>query len=299
MRIKTILCPIDESDTSVRALSYATAFAREYVARLSVLEVIDWTLPPLGSPVDLADLPPVLQNDVLGRLHRLTAHARDAGVPTELGIDAGPVVRRILERADILSADLLVVGTHGRQGFDRIALGSVAEKLLRKAHCPLLTVPPRAEASDGETRFHSILCAVDLSPMSAEVVKVAADIAWRHDSDLVLAHVVPWPFGTGKGEESASGFRHSLETRAREDLSRLLSDKLPAVAASTAVMTGTPRDEILACARNRRADLIVIGVSGHGAIDRALLGSTAHAVARASECPVLTLRGDHGRHAAK
>jgi universal stress protein A len=151
MRIKTVLCPVDRSEISSRALAYATAFAREYVARLSVLEVIDWRLPPLaGTAVELPAMPPEVQTDVLGHLHALTAPARDSGVPTEVGIDVGPVARRILERAEAVAADLVVVGTHGRSGFDRLALGSVAEKVLRKAGCRRATLWSRV--------LHGALC---------------------------------------------------------------------------------------------------------------------------------------------
>jgi nucleotide-binding universal stress UspA family protein len=291
MRIKTILCPVDRSDISIRALAYATALAREYVARLSVLEVIDWRLPPLsGTAVDLLEMPPEVQADVLGHLHQLAAPARDVGVPTEVGIDVGPVVRRILERAADLAADLVVVGTHGRSGFDRLALGSVAEKVLRKAPCPVLTVPPAAVAPGSDRVFSTVLCAVDFSEPSADALRVAADLARRYRSALVLLHVVDWPFAGSDRPRPAPGLMGGLESRAQDDLAALVADIPAPPQVSTVVLTGRPRDEILTCARQRDADLIVLGVSGHGAVERALLGSTAHGVIRQSDCPVLTVR---------
>jgi nucleotide-binding universal stress UspA family protein len=292
MRVKTILCPVDRSDLSNRALAYATALAREYVARLSVLEVIDWSLPPVaGTTTELLELPAHVQHDVLAHLHRLAAPARDLGVPIEVGIDAGPVVRRILERATALSADLIVLGTHGREGFDRLALGSVAEKVLRKAMCPVLTVPPGAGHPPAGSLFPTILCAVDLSPISPGVLRMGADLARRYGSQLVVAHVVPWPSGSEWDHDAAVEWKRTPESRARGALTRLLAEEAaPPATVSTCVRTGTPREEILACARDRHADLIVLGVSGHGAINRALLGSTAHGVVRHSDCPVLTVR---------
>ena len=292
MRIKTILCPVDRSEISDRAMAYATALAREYVARLSVLEVIDWRMPPIaGVATELPAMPPEVQSDALGHLHRLASPAREVGVPTEVGVDVGPVVRRILERASLVAADLIVVGTHGRGGFDRLAMGSVAEHVLRKAKCPVLTVPPHAMAPSADPLFRTIVCAVDFSPVSADVVRIGADLVRRHGGRLVVAHVVDWPFARTSGHEAAVNFKTTLETRAHEDLSTLLAgEAAPPGDVASVVLTGVPRDEILACAHNHHADLIVLGVSGHGAVERALLGSTAHGVVRRSECPVLTVR---------
>jgi nucleotide-binding universal stress UspA family protein len=291
MRVKTILCPVDRSDISDRAVAYATALARQYVARLSVLEVIDWRLPPVaGSAVELPEMPPEVQADALGHLNAITAPAREAGVPTEVGIDVGPVVKRILERASDVHADLIVVGTHGRGGFDRLALGSVAEKVLRKADVTVLTVPPGAVPPATERLFRTVLCAVDLSAASATVVDVAADLARRYGGQLIVVHVVPWPFDDAPGA-AALELKRSLDTSAHSELTRLVArEPAPPVAVSTLVLTGGSKDAILACARDRHADLIVLGVSGHGAIDRVLLGSTAHGVVRHSACPVLTVR---------
>jgi nucleotide-binding universal stress UspA family protein len=289
MRIKTILCPVDRSDVSVRALSYAALLAREYVARLSVLEVIDWGLPPRGGvPISLPEMPPDVQDEVLGYLNRLVAPAQDAGVATELAVEVGPIVRRILDRADTIASDLIVVGTHGRTGFDRLALGSVAEKVLRKAARPVLAVPPGPSQAIDARPFRSIVSAVDLSPATDAVIDVAADLATRYGSELVVLNVVEWPFSTS--DERAGGWKRSLETRAEEKLAGLVADHCGArIKASHQVVTGTPADEILALARARASDLIVLGVSGHGAVERAILGATAHGVVRRSQCPVLTV----------
>ena len=298
MRIKVILCPVDRSETSNRAVAYATALARQYVARLSVLEVIDWRLPPVaGSAVELPEMPPEVQVDALGHLNALTVPARESGVPTEVGVDVGPVVRRILERAMNIRADLIVVGTHGRSGFDRLALGSVAEKVLRKADCPVLAVPPGSVPPKPERPFGAILCAVDFSSVSEDAVNVAADLARRYGSKLVVVHVVSWPFDESATGRAAEELRRGVESQVREKLTRLVAGEAVSPASVSAlVLTGTPKDAILACARERHADLIVLGVSGHGAIDRTLFGSTADGVVRRSECPVLALRAREDGH---
>src|SRR5262245_51231752 len=95
MRIQTILCPVDMSEISRRAFDYATTVAGRFGARLSVIEVIDWRLPPMASGVPaLAEVPPDVQTSVLDALNALTAPARAIGVPTEISIESGDVVRR-------------------------------------------------------------------------------------------------------------------------------------------------------------------------------------------------------------
>jgi nucleotide-binding universal stress UspA family protein len=291
MRITTILCPVDRSPISDRAMAYATAVSREFAARLSVLEVIDWRLPPMAhTSGELLEIPPEIQVEALAHLNRVAAPARDGGVATEVAVDAGPVVAGILNRATDIGADLVVIGTHGRGGFDRLALGSVAEKVLRKAGCPVLTVPPGAAAGLPSPLFATVLCAVDFSPPSVDAVRAAGEIARRWGGRLLALHVPPWPFGDATSA-TASVLKRDLEDEAREQLRRLVAHELPPPAVVSALLeAGTPRDEILACAQRHHADLIVLGVSGHGAVDRAILGSTAHAVVRHSQCPVLTVR---------
>lgn len=291
MRIKTVLCPVDRSEISEHAMAYAIAVARHFTARLSVLEVIDCTLPPVaGLGADVLDLPPDIQAQVLAHLNALVAPAGDAGIMTEVGISTGSVVRQILARAADVQADLMVLGTHGRGGFDRFALGSVAEKVLRKASCAVMTVPPGASAP-GDAPFSRVLCAVDLSPASKDVLRLAAAFALRSGGKLFVMHVVEWPFGKAADDSPAGEQLRALMNTARDELARLLSDAdLAPVQIASHVLAGVPKHAITSCARGRRADLIVMGVSGHGALDRALLGSTTHSVIRESACPVLTAR---------
>jgi nucleotide-binding universal stress UspA family protein len=272
-------------------MAYAVAVARQFAARLSVFEVIDYTLPPMsGIGAECVDMPPELQSQVLEHLEALVAPAGDAGIATEVGVASGTVVRQILGRAAEVQADLMVLGTHGRSGFDRLALGSVAEKVLRKASCPVLTVPPGASAPE-KVPFSRILCAVDLSPISREVVRLAAAFALRSGGKLFVMHVVDWPFGKTAEDSPAGEQLRALQDAARDKLAGLLAGAdLPPVHISSNVLAGVPKHVIAGCARARQADLIVLGVSGHGAVDRAFLGSTTHGVIRQGFCPVLTAR---------
>jgi nucleotide-binding universal stress UspA family protein len=291
MEIRTVLCPVDRSEISHRAFAYAVAIARRFGARLNVLEVIDWTLPPVaGDTSVLMEMPPDLQASTLEALQHLVAPARDAGIATEIAVTSGSVIRQILDRATAVEADMIVVGTHGRGGFERMALGSVAEKVVRKATCPVLTVPPGSPAVPADL-FRAILCPTDFSASSLAAVRLARTLARDLSARCMLVHVVHWPFSGEDSAPTAVDLRLRLENEAGDLLARLADDTSDAGAeVDTLVMTGVPRDEILAAADRTGADLLVMGLSGHGAVERGLLGSTTRGVISSAPCPVLTAR---------
>jgi nucleotide-binding universal stress UspA family protein len=289
MHLATVLCPVDLSDTSRRAFSYATAVARSHQARLSVLQVMDWSV-----PAGAGELPALLtvaeeqERAALASLNELVAPAYAAGVPTEICLETGPVVRHILDRAVTVSADLIVMGTHGRGGVERLILGSVAEKVLRKAPCPVLTVPPGAHAV-AAAPFTTILCAVDFSKTSAAAARYARGLAAASHARLLLVHVIEWPFGHAVAPDPTGELRQRLDIEASAELAAFARDigDVPAGGASV-VLAGAPKREILRLAEAEQADLIVLGVSGRGAVELAVLGSTSHGVIREAACPVLT-----------
>jgi nucleotide-binding universal stress UspA family protein len=92
-----------------------------------------------------------------GCLREWLVPAETAGLQTSTFVEVGNPAARILEHAASLPADLVVLGTHGRSGFERLMLGSVTEKVLRKAGCPVLTVPPPTAATS-KLPFKQLLC---------------------------------------------------------------------------------------------------------------------------------------------
>lgn len=294
MQLKTVLCPVDRSETSARALAYAADIARRAGARLSVIEVIDWTLPPIAGEVStVAEMPPDVQMEALDALNALVAPVRAAGVATEICLESGHVVKHILARAHAVTADLIVIGTHGRGGFERLALGSVMEKVLRRATCPVLTVGPGSARAPREpgTLFETVLCATDFSDSSKDAVRLGRDLARQFGSRCLVVHVVTWPFGPASAPDAALTLRKSLQVEAEGDLDRLVRESADAGGDVTPIVSvGEPKRELMAVASAYAADLIVMGESGRGAIDRAILGSTTYGVIRQAECPVLTVR---------
>jgi nucleotide-binding universal stress UspA family protein len=286
-----ILSPVDESPLSVRAFEYAVAIAKWRTARLNVLEVIDWTLPPVAGEIGGPLTPPTeLIAMTQDRLGHLIASARRDGVSVIAYVESGRVVEQILQTAATMAADLIVMGTHGRGGFQHLVLGSVTEKVIRRAPCPVLTVPPGA-ARIPDQPFQTILCATDLSGPSIEGVHYAQWLADKTGARLILAHVIEvWPFVETSATVPIDALRESLHADARKELTRLAGLGSASGRTEVVVVEGRPKQAILSLAADRAVDFIVMGVAGRGSIDLALLGSTTHHIIRFAACPVLTVR---------
>lgn len=294
IRITHALCPIDFSEISHHALDHAAAIARWHEARLTILYVFA-NLPTM-------DLPPLVLEDadrerLLGAMRRAAADVPPE-VPTDFRIqEAAYVHEEILTQLAATHADLLVLGTHGRSGFQRLFLGSVTEKVIRKAMCPTLVVPPRAPdvAADAPVQFRRILCPVDFSESSLAALAHAIDMAEESDARLTLLHVVDIPSAIS-GEPAAfeadlDRIRHAAAADARQRLHGLVPEHARAFSTvDAAIVEGRAYLEILRQAAERQSDLIVMGVHGRGAIDLLVFGSTTHHVIRAATCPVLIVR---------
>ncbi len=196
------------------------------------------------------------------------------------------MVGGILEQAAQLNVDLIVIGTHGRGGVERFLLGSVASKVLRKSDRPVIAVPPGAGADSVPCR--SVVCATDLSDPGNRAVGVAASLARDAGGALTIVHTIEWPFGVETGPDPLTQLRQNLEAEARGQIAALLPSGQ--TNAEIVVTTGRPQADIINAAKAARADLLVLGASGKGAVGAGLLGSTADRVIRSAECPVLIVR---------
>ena len=290
--IERVLCPIDFSDISHHALAHAGALARWHQAQLTMLYVF-----PYLPAMDLFPLEDVDRENILTRMREFAAI-----VPRDVRVDCQvrewqPVHQAIVSQLEASQADMLVMGTHGRSGFQRLFLGSVTEKVIRSVKCPTLIVPPRSPdiAPDTPVQFQRILCPTDFLPSSLKAFEYAIGVAEEADAQLTLLHVVEILAALGHEPPIAEDQFARLRGAAIGDARRRLSNLVPDVARpycmiEAIVVEGRAYKQILCQAKERRADLIVMGVHGRGAIDLLLFGSTTHQVLRASTCPVLIVR---------
>lgn len=304
VHIRHILCPVDFSDFSRHAFDRAVAVARSYGSDVTVLHVL-----PVPSAVPAIPYGPegpgpfgfesLDRERTLSELSHFLATNDLAGVPVHYRVtDAPSIHREILAQTSALAADLVVMGSHGRSGFDRVLLGSAAEKTLRTSQVPVLIVPARApDAAPPEgDPFRRIICAIDFSQDSARALGYAASLARHAGGRLTLVHVVePTPIGydpmagvtfdvVGYEAARAESAKAQLETFAPASMRE-------GCEVDTVVTRGKPYREILQLASARNADLIVLGVHGRNAVDRLVFGSTTEHIVRRGTCPVLTVRG--------
>ena len=303
--IRRVLCPVDFSDHSRRAFDHALAIANWYRSAVTVLHVSP--LMPVAAYAPMSGLPPYvgLTSEARQALERsieeFVAGAKSS-VPIQYELAEGAPATVILTWASEISADLLVLGTHGRSGFERWVLGSVTEKVLRQALCPVLTVPAHAnDAATESAGFRHIVCAVDFSECSIHALDYATSLAEEAHASLTLVHVIELPPDIPRevhenmlaGPRSMREYVALAEQEGRARLTDAIPDRVRAtVLVDTVLAAGKPYREILRVAADHSADLIVVGVHGRSAIDRMLFGSTTQHLVRQASCPVLTIRSD-------
>lgn len=305
-----ILCPVDFSAFSRHALQHGAQLARWFNATLTVLYV--YPPPAAPPPVLFGGLPgplpiepyPALtvspeqtHDEVLAAAVKFVATVDTTGVQLQVHAREGGAVRTILDEAKTLPADLIVLGTHGHSGFDRWMLGSVTEKILRKASCPVLTVPrPVGEPTvDVITMLKRILCPIDFSDSSMKALEYALALAKEADAELLLMHVLEALADVAHWQQPIDpAIVEYLRLSEQNALTRMRAvlppDARTWCTPKELLMTGKPYEEILRVARDHDVHLIVMGVYGRNPIDLMFFGSTTNHVVRAATCPVLTLK---------
>ena len=295
VQINRILCPVDLSEFSRHALDHALALAKWYDAHVTVLYVSG--SPPLpvpltGMPGDVPELP-LLQPDVVAEdVRRFCGPLTTARGGPAVVVKEGNPAKEIIREAE--HVDLLVMGTHGRSGFERLFLGSVTERVLRTTHVPVLTVPPPVERPES-VLYRTILCPIEFSGASTRALEYALSLAEETDARLILLHVVEGAVESDFGAIDYLSVREYYRYLEEDAMARLKA----AVPEETRVWckpdervaSGKAYRKILQVATEDRAELIVMGVHGKGALHLRLFGSTTHHIIREAGCPVLTLRG--------
>jgi nucleotide-binding universal stress UspA family protein len=206
----------------------------------------------------------------------------------ELIVDHGIAPDMILSFAQAQKSDLIVMGTHGLRGFDRLMLGSATDRVMRRAPCPVTAVrePTHDSIAAGQERHHvhhldRILACTDFSEDSDLALSYAISAAVEYDAELTLLHVLEEVPRPSKMEEAIAVATEQLENLIPPERRKTLKIK-------TAVRTGKPYREIIQLAQEAQTDLVSMGVRGRGALDLAIFGSTTYRVMQLGPCPVLT-----------
>lgn len=225
-------------------------------------------------------------------LDGLAAPLRSEGLTVDVEMVEGPVAEVLSATAERVSADLLVIGSHGHGVIKRLLLGSVADELLRNARLPLLVVHPR----DGQRRieFRTALVGVDFSDPSHRAASFALRLLERHaDSRLLLLAATQLPITFVGPDAPAMALVETSEVNdsAREGVQRLTRELGGhGLSVEGLVCPGAPSEAIRDTAEDRRADIVAVGSQPRSGAARVLLGSTALDVVHHAVCPVLVVR---------
>ncbi len=288
--LKNILYLTDFSEPSEAALPFAASVAREFGGKVHAYHVLIPATYTYTTPELTAAALEGQEDSAVANMQRVAAYL--GSVPHETIVERGTGIWPSLEDAiRDYAIDLIVLGTHGRTGAQKLLMGSVAEEVFRRSHVPVLTIGPheRRGAHRG-ARFRHVLYATDFTDESLAAAPYALSMAQENEARLTLLHVMkepakkPYDKAVEDAISSALFQLHELVPRPAESWCH----------PEAVVEFGNPAEQILRTAKERGIDLIVLGVRGGKGVPGAathLERATAHKVVVHAECPVLTVRG--------
>jgi nucleotide-binding universal stress UspA family protein len=292
--IRRIVCATDFSAASEAAWDEARLLGKLFDAEIVLVHAIQ---PPPIVPIEAyipagvyENLLAVARREAEDGFDRLLGSITRSGLKVRIRHEDGPPTQRILEAVADESADLLIVGTHGRTGFDRLLLGSVADRLLRQAPCPVLTA--RTGLPGGPRReIRRISYATDFSPTARAAWSWVAAIAAAARAEVDLLHVTFQPVADRHmSAETIGRMATLLQEQGRTEVERFLAQStLPRERVHVRLVQGVAGEQIVRRAQEHAADLIVMGTHGWSGVVRWMVGSVAQYVIRTAPCPVLTV----------
>jgi nucleotide-binding universal stress UspA family protein len=282
MTVRNILLATDFSECSERALSYALGIASRYESRLHLFHRIDPTPYNLVEP----DAVQTARDDARRELERLASdlpRGRAKNVEVKVVAEAGDLAVILARTVKDLDLGLIVVGTHGRTGWRKLVLGSVAEIVVDQVSCPVLSVGPSANRTRiQEFGPKNILLVREASARSQLAESYASSLARKYGSRLTVVHVLENRSGRIVAQVS------QLE-RCEGEQGNTIPDRTWTSSSQLPTEIGMQSDLILQFADQTAADLMVLAVpAAHRLADRFLSTNLYRVVCDAS-CPVLTV----------
>lgn len=290
VKIKNILCPVDFSEFSAKAFDYAYSLARRYDAKL----YLEHAIRPLTDYSYHVPHPWAQEYykhsraESLEELRKMIARQSTNSFQPEALVQVGFPAETILDFAQKQAIDLIVMGTHGLRGTDRWMMGSVTEKVIRKAGCPVLAVRKpihdfvAPKETDDPVQLKKILLATDFSDHGQCAFAYAISLAMEYNAELTLLYVLDDVPHDEELSSATARLIHELEAPVPPDARNWCIIK-------STVRVGKPYQEIIQLALDSQTDLIVLGVRGRSGADLALFGSTTYRVLQLGSAPVLAV----------
>lgn len=299
-----ILLGFDDSKFSSAAVHAVMAQAKPQSDEVRVTHVIDFLAVPI--PDELAKGQDGLDEAAEVLVARAAELLRSKHLQVTTGIAWGNRKLEIIDAAAKWGADLIVLGSHDRSGLDRFLMGSVADAVMRHAHCSVELVRILPGVNEGknsdetlESKFARILLAIDDSRFSDAAIQMLTEQLQSSETEIRILHVVEPPtfLLAMNGCDPKVARIWETQTQAAEDLVARAAKRFRGMASqvTTHVAHGDPKTKILDHAKEWKADLIVIGSHGRNSLTRFLLGSVSDAVARNASCSVEVVRSSSYR----
>ena len=295
INIKKIVVPCDFSKLSKDAINTALYLCEKFDADLTVVHarVLFADNPDIvtGEFEELKEYEQQVDKKILEKMKAHTVkHKHKLKIEHEIirGFSVGPAVLNYLNTNDF---DLVILGTHGHNPIEHFLLGSVAEKVVKYAPCPVITIRPDVQLMETPKR---VLIPFDFSDYAKKSLQYAANFAKIFNSVVDLLYIVDvdvHPALYAWGMRSVLEIIPDLEKKANNDFKKLLKQKdLAQLKINTCIKEGKPHREIIKYAADHNHDLIIIATHALAGIDRLLLSSVTEKVIRAAPCTVLTLK---------
>ena len=286
LTLRNILMAADFSGCSARALNYALGTAARYGATLHLFHCIDPTSYNIGAPDAVQTACEAAWRDMQRLESDLPSRDQAKNVNVKLRVEAGELANILPEMVRDLDLGLIVVGTHGRTGWRKFVLGSVAETVVDHASCPVLVVGPYTDR-DRLEKFgpESILFARDPSARFKLAESYAFSLARKYKSHLTVADVLEDHSGRVLAQVSQFVFRES-------GLGDGAVENQPTMIPQLPTEIGTQSDLILRAAEDAAADLILLTVSAEHRFTNRLVSTNSYRVVCGAPCPVLAVRAE-------
>jgi nucleotide-binding universal stress UspA family protein len=301
--LTNVLVATDFGPTSAAALAYGRALARTFDASLHVLHVVE-NFFLRATP---ADPQAMVATKTRALRDQLTEDDRDSLRASATVIVSDDVADAITGYARSQTINAIVLGTHGRSGMQQLLVGSVAERVVRTAPCPVITIRENGHAvvqahqksEAAMITLKNILVATDFSEPSDAALSYGRELARTFGAKIRVAHVVDDVLtrAYGGGDTfvfSDPSLQEDVEAAALQTVQGLIIGDEALRAEAVILRSNTPAFAIVDYARAHEIDLIVMGTHGRGAVAHLLMGSVAERVVRTAPCPVLTVR--HPEH---
>ena len=297
--IKKILFPTDFSECADQALCHATYLAQKFESELIMLHTIVMYEDDPNSPdqrfPELIQCYDAMEEVAHTRMDECVDDETKKAIKiSKVNVRGLSPSSKILEYAEENGIDLITLGTHGRTAVSHFLLGSVAERVVRSAPCPVLTIGPEHGPESKSMVYKRILVPVDFSEPCKNALRYAFTLGRLYEATIDLLHVVEgWihPAFYTTWDKSILDFMPDIQSKTMKAMDEFITDLDPSrLSIETHVDEGKPHSVIVDFAEERKTNLIVIATRGLGAIDHILLGSTAEKVVRQAPCPVLSVK---------